>query len=272
MATIAEKNRSKKKKGKDGAPKVIPPAPKFEPKSWLFLSLCGAGLGLSAPGFDHWYIAWFGLVPLILGSVSSPGKWQAYLRGFFFGTAYNLVYFNWLLGLQPLDWLSFNGLEGWFLASFACLFVSVQQGLIVGLFSLILRSIPLSGSFFVEKTQGQWKAPALLAVPLLWVLVNNFIGNAHWMTGVPWSMLEYSQYKQVSFIQIASIIGGVGLGFLIVMTNASIAALIGAILKKRQFKSIAAADKTTGFYQILATVTILTGVLGYGFYKTANSR
>jgi apolipoprotein N-acyltransferase len=140
------------------------------------------------------------------------GMWQALLRGFFFGTAYSLVYLNWFLNLQPLDWLNFNGWQGWLLAGAAWLVVSIQQGLIISLFALAINKLPLVASFLPTKSLKFWNLLALLTVPLVWLLITNFLGNAHSALGVPWTMLEYSQYKQISFIQIASIIGGIGVG------------------------------------------------------------
>ncbi|CAN5333523.1 apolipoprotein N-acyltransferase [soil metagenome] len=243
--------------------------PPFEPKIYLLLAVSGAGLGLSAPGFEQWYLAWFGLVPLLLAATSSKGMWQALLRGLTFGSGYSLVYLNWFLDLQPLDWLNFNGWQGWLLAGAAWAFVSGQQALIVSLFALAINKLPMVGAFFPANVQKSWKLPALITVPLAWLLVTNFLGNAHSALGVPWTMLEYSQYKQVSLIQIASIIGGVGVGYLIVLCNTAIASLIATRLKKWESKSLVAASERLAIYQMLAVAGILIGSLAFGFQRTS---
>ncbi len=273
MPAITKKEkRTKKQEGDGNAINISILKPRLEPKVFLLLSICGAILGLSAPGFEQWYIAWFGVVPLLLAACSSNGMWQALLRGFVFGTAYSLVYANWLLGLQPLEWLNFNSWQGWLLAGAAWIIISMHQGLIVALFALVVNKLPMTGSFLAKKVQKQWQLPALLTVPLVWMLVTNFLGNAHSALGVPWAMLEYSQYKQISFIQIASVIGGVGVGFLILMTNTAIAAFIATAWKKVSSKSLLAKSKGVAFYQLLAIACVLTSALGFGFYKSANTR
>jgi apolipoprotein N-acyltransferase len=246
--------------------------PPFEPKTYLLLAACGVGLGLSAPGFGQFYLAWFGLVPLLLAAASSKGMWQALLRGFIFGLAYNLTYLNWFLNLQPLDWLNFNGWQGWLLAGTAWAFVSTLQGLIVSAFALTINKLPMTGSFFPVKIENSWRLPALITVPLAWLLITFFLGNAHDLLGVPWSMLEYSQYKQLPLIQIASIIGGVGLGYLIALTNTVIASYIATTCEKFKTDSLLAKNKRTAIVHIVVVILILAGLLVYGTLRLSTSK
>lgn len=239
--------------------------PPFEPKTYLFLAACGVVLGLSAPGFEQWYLAWFGLVPLLLAATSSKGMWQALLRGFIFGTAYSLTYLNWLLALQPLDWLGFSGWQGWFLAGAAWLFVATLQGLIVSAFALIISTLPMTGSFLPAKIGNSWRLPALTVIPFLWLLITFFLGNAHDLLGVPWTMLEYSQYKLLPLIQIASIIGGVGMTCLILLSNAAIASYIATTREKYKTEALLARSKYTALANIgaVSLLVIVSIVFGY---------
>lgn len=245
--------------------------PPFEPKLYLLLAVSGAGLGLSAPGFEQWYLAWFGLVPLLVAATSSKGMWQALLRGLIFGSGYSLVYLNWFLDLQPLDWLNFNGWQGWLLAGAAWAFVSGQQAIIVSLFALAINKLPMVGAFTPAKTRNSWKLPALITVPFVWLLVTNFLGNAHSALGVPWTMLEYSQYKQVSLIQIASIIGGVGVGYLIVLSNTAIASFIATKWEKWKCEPLMAVSQRAALYQLIAVAVIVVGAQIYGVQRTGTA-
>lgn len=238
----------------------------------LFCIVSGAILGLCAPGIGIWPLAWFGLTPLLLLSVSSPNRWSALWRGLLFGTAYNLVYANFLLGLQPLDWLGFPGIQGMLMAAAAWFILCSHQGILIAIFSVVLRTIPLHGGFFPEKLKGQWKLPALLVVPLLWQLCINRIGNAHELLGIPWTMLEYSQYQQIPLIQVCSIIGGVGLSCLIVMVNTAIAVLIATVLMKKSDLSIAATKKMQAVGQCIVCGLILSSIVFYGFWQTSTHR
>lgn len=232
--------------------------------------LFGSLLGLCAPGINQWYIAWLGLVPLLILAIGSGNIWQAFLRGTAFGTAYNLVYQNWYLGLQPLDWLGFNFWQGWLLAVAAWFIVSLHQGLIVGIFSAVLRVLPLAGTMLPHKMQGKWHLPALIVVPIAWVLITNKLGNAHIALGVPWSMLEYSQYKQTVLIQVCSIIGGIGLGCLIALFNTALAILVATYTRHRQLKSLSAPNKTIAVLQLVSVALVLTVVMLFGFSELSS--
>ncbi len=241
----------------------------------------GAVLGLSAPGItlpqipgvgftlSFSLLAWFALAPLLLLTASSKSAWQAFFRGTVFGTAYNLVYQNWYLGLQPLDWLGFNNWQGLLLAGLAWLVVSVHQGLIIGLFSTAAYLIPTTGQFFAEGSKRRLRLPAIFIIPLLWVLIVNKLGNAHSALGVPFAMLEYTQYKLISMIQIASIIGGIGLSYVIVMCNTVLATLIVNFSKLKDVDSLRAPSRKTALYQCFAMAALLAGILAFGFYQSS---
>src|ERR1700691_6104488 len=112
MPAIAQKESKRESKKGSAKGNSFPQKSEQRFGGWLKSSLIclttGAFLGLSAPGINLWLIAWFGLTPLLLLIADSKNGWQAAWRGLIFGTAYNLVYLNWYLGLQPLDWLGFN--------------------------------------------------------------------------------------------------------------------------------------------------------------------
>jgi len=237
-------------------------------RDFLWLTGFGCLLGLSCPGINQWYLAWIGLAPLVLAIAASKGVWQAGARGLVFGFAYNLVYLNWYLGLQPLKWLGFNEWQGWALAIAAWMIVSFHQALIVGLFALVAKLVPMTGSFIPQKIPGGWKLPAVLAMPLLWVLIVNKIGNAPMFLGVPWSMLEYTQYRQLPLIQIASWIGGIGVAFIMVMVNTAIASLVSTFSEKSGYKAISASDKKMALIQAAVILLIIPVTIELNRWQT----
>lgn len=149
--------------------------------------------------------------------------------------------------------------------------ISVHQGLIIGLFAVVARLIPMTGQFLPEGTKKRMKLPAFFILPLLWVLIVNKIGNAHIALGVPFAMLEYTQYKLISMIQIASIIGGIGLSFFIVMCNAVFASVLASSMNLKNIDSLQTPSRKAALYQGFAMSVILTGLLIFGFYQASNS-
>ncbi len=177
-----------------------------------------------------------------LSTINKEHLYKSWLKvfnyGFLFGLAYNCVYLHWYLNLAPLDWLGFNAWQGQLLAIAAWLIVASHQALLVAIFSVLCKLL----LNVLSKTNAS-NILQIFLVPLLWVIVINKLGNARDLTGVPWSMLEYTQYKQLPLIQIADIVGSIGIGFLIVMINAFIAQVVEAMLIGRN-ESKPALDKS----------------------------
>jgi apolipoprotein N-acyltransferase len=261
------KSKVRKRKKSAATPKSTPQPAMATQVSLAVAAGSGALLGLSAPGFNHWYIAWFGLVPLLLLIVSSPGIKDAFLRGCVFGMAYNLVYVNWYLQLHPLTWMGFNELQSGAIATAAWMVVSAHQAILVGIIAAIVRFLPLCGGFLPRDVDGRWCIPALLVIPPIWVLLQNKIYNAHDWLGVPWPMLEYSQYHMLPIIQSASWIGGIGIGALIVLFNCSLACLVATLSRRLTFKSFAASTPTAAITQFLTVSLVLAGMVAWGYSR-----
>lgn len=239
--------------------------------SFALIGFCGATAGLSAPGFEQWYLAWIGFVPLFFVIAASTNLTQAFSRSFVFGLAYNLVYLNWYFGLHPLTWMNFNEVESIALASLCWLVVSIHQGLIIGLFGLVAKLIPGSARF-TPSFEGGFKLPIFLVYPLLYVLIVNRIGNYPDLLGVPWSCLEYSQYRQLPIIQICSIIGGIGLGYLIIMSNVILASVLATLSKKNELTSLSAQSSTASGQHLLVLSLIIMSCLTYGSIELNNTK
>jgi len=212
------------------------------------------------------------------------------LLGLVFGLSYNLIALQWFLGLAPLDWLGFNGLQGNLLAIGALLFETIHQGLLVAILSCILHFLPVTIAPYPIFEDGGLKLPALFTVPLVWVMFLNKLGNTPDFLGVPWSMIEYSQYKILPVIQIADLIGGIGVGFLIVLVNVALAIAAMYLIQQKVGTSKESATETVEFlsawaltkrfpggkkWQVdanyLVAALILIMVLTYGFAKLAGA-
>ncbi len=232
---------------------------------YLLMAVSGALLGLSCPGIDQHYLVWFGLVPLFLSIFSPLTKRQTFLRAFVFGLAYNLVYLHWLLFTHPLTWTGFARQIPLLFATAGWLVFSAQQGVIIGLFALAARAIPMCGGFLPDKSikggAKQLRLPSFLILPFLWVLILNRLGNAHIILGVPWAMLEYSQYKQLELIQLAPFIGGIGIGALIVLTNCAIAAIVLRVFNSEKSEGFRQSRKSPFFFRSRTRFAVSTSLV-----------
>jgi apolipoprotein N-acyltransferase len=196
-------------------------------------ALAGAVLGLSAPGLDQWYLAWFGLVPLFAGTFLPKTKTQSVINSFLFGACYTLVHLHWVLTLRPF--MAIGGPQNLIpTALFYWLLSGVHQATLFAVFAFIARSLFEIFGLCLKRSPAQWLALAVLALPCLWVLTFNKIGNSSQVLGIPWTMLEYSQYQQSYLIQIAGIVGGVGIGAFIVAANVVGFSTLSLFFQRRQ--------------------------------------
>lgn len=264
------KRKSKSKKGAAASKEEAVSTGRLDRKPLILAAICGAIAGLSAPGIEQWYIAWFGLAPLLLLIVSSPNIAGAALRSGIFGLAFNMVYLCWYLALHPLNWMGFADWQSIPVVIFCWLFVTCQQALIYAAFGAVLRLIPLCGDFIPRKVENKWCVPAFIAIPFLWCLIQEKVGNAPDLLGVPWSMIEYTQYKQTAFIQSGSIFGGIGIGALILLSNVAVACLIATFNKKLSCKPLAAAQKSTAITLACVPALLIAASVAYGYSRIAS--
>jgi apolipoprotein N-acyltransferase len=208
-------------------------------REYLLALLSGVLLALSFPKADFSVLAWFAFVPLLL-AIAKKRPQAAFRLGFVCGlTAYGgiLYWLNIVMTLYGnLPWL----------ASF-CLFLILAgyMAIYVGLTAMLVRKGEISG------------ISTLLSFPFLWVgfeFLRSFL-----LTGFPWAILGYSQYRILPLIQIADITGVYGLSFLIVLANVVLLRIIkGAVMKG---PSIYPAKSAA----LLVALLLLT--LGYGFMR-----
>jgi len=180
------------------------------PPFWrqIFLACAsGALLPLCFPNFDLGLLAWGALIPLHVAFDQCSRR-----RAFWLG---------WLTGM-----IAFTGIMAWVVTAMTTygkvpllvsygilLLLTAYLGLYVGLYGLAfvwLRDlIPRYGIFFA---------------PCFWVVLELL--RTYILSGLPWCLLGYSQYRELDLIQIADHTGVYGVSFLIILVNVALAELI----------------------------------------------
>lgn len=238
---------------------------------WLVGALIGGCmLGWSAPGMDLAWIAWIGLAPLFVACSMQAGARQAAVLGTVFGAAFNLVYLQWYLQVRASAWTAIFSLAPSVSAVGVWLAMSLWQGLFIGVVCYLLHRMPLCAGFLPERwEQGKWRLPLYVVAPVVWVVVVEKICNFPGFLGVPWSMLQYTQYKQPIVLQVAALVGGSGLACLIVLCNLVIASAIATAVGGSR---IAFSSRRAAMLNIAAAVALLLGVLLFGDLRLTETR
>ena len=164
-------------------------------------------LVLSFPDFDLWWLAWIGLVPLLVIMTGTPKAGRAFLLGwlwgviFFYGTCWWLTYpmIHYAHIGAPLAYLLVL-LPVMFVALFPALFCAVLAGVV-----------------------SRFGVAALFVAPFVWV---SFELGRYAVTGLGWNAIGYSQAFHPMLIQSARWGGVYAVSFLILLSNAAIANLL----------------------------------------------
>jgi len=189
-------------------------------KDIFFSFLSGFLLILSFPSFNLEFLAWVGFIPLFF-AIRNKSKTKAFLLSYLTGVIFWWGTIYWLVNVT-------------FVGTFVLI---LYLALYFGLFGLIFRTYDLRS-----------KAFNLILIPCAWVLLEYC--RSYLLTGFPWALLGYSQYKNLPVIQIADITGAWGVSFLVMMANVAIYSIVGKIKKN-----------------IILPVAVLIIVLGYGYYQ-----
>lgn len=172
----------------------------------LLAATSGILLPLCFPKFDLGLLAWVVLIPLHI-ALDGSRRTQAFWLG-------------WLSGM-----IGFTGIMSWVVTAMhtygkvplvisygIMLLLTAYLGLFVGVYS--------AGVVWFRMLVPRY---GLFAAPCLWVTLELL--RTYLLSGLPWSLLGYSQYRQLDLIQIADHLGVYGVSFLIVLTNVALAEL-----------------------------------------------
>jgi len=180
---------------------------------------------LAFPPFEFAFLGWAALVPLLYIFKYELSVKEAFFYSFLSG----VIFFSCLL-----YWLPGVTIPG-------MIVLIIWLSLFYGVFGLGVR--------YVFKSSMN-----LLAIPLLWVILEYARG---WMlTGFPWGLLGHSQYANMSLIQITDLTGAYGVSFMLAAFNTALAAW--SINSKRKIT-----------YLVVALLLIITAVT-YGKTRFEN--
>lgn len=202
-------------------------------KDLVFVTLSGAFTGLAFPKFDFMFLGWISLIPLFYALVPRRPR-QAFVLGLTAGTSFYLVLLYWIPAVPAYYGglsLPFSLLIYFLFAIFLALFWAFPCVVI----SLIERRFP----FIV-----------FILIPLLWVTFEYAV--THILTGFPWGLLAYSQYKDLYLIQTAAFTGVYGISFILVFFQS----MIVLFLKSKKKAWLISAFIFILFIHILGIITI----------------
>jgi apolipoprotein N-acyltransferase len=170
--------------------------------------LSGSFLFLSFPRWEFYFLAWVAFVPLFFAVQNQPAS-----KSFLLGWIAGVVYFA-----GTLSWVTISmhdyGKVPWIISYFLMLLLVSFLALYVGLFAALLRT----------PAHRHWSL--LLLAPVLWTTLEWVRG--HFLTGLPWADLAYSQYRFLSAIQIADIGSVYAVGSVILLVNAALFLILRA--------------------------------------------
>jgi apolipoprotein N-acyltransferase len=177
------------------------------------LALAGLSSVLLASAFprlDWWPAAWFALVPLFWATKDRTPR-EAAILGWIAGTLHYGLALYWLVYTIR----AYGGLP-LILALPVVLLLVLYLGAFWALFCAVGAHIRSTlGIDFI------WVAPPLWCAT---ELLRNFL-----ISGFPWGLLGYSQWRVTSLIQVADLTGVYGISFLLVLTNAALVVVIQTI-------------------------------------------
>jgi apolipoprotein N-acyltransferase len=184
-------------------------------RSLVLAGASGLFISLSFPKSDLGLLAWIALVPLHW-ALDGKTKSQAFWIGWLSGT------------------IAFSGMMAWVVTAMntygkvplvisygLMLLLTAYLGLYVALYS--------AGVVWFRTLVPRY---GLFAVPCLWVtleLIRTYV-----LSGLPWGLLGYSQYRQIELIQIADHMGVYGVSFLIVLVNVTVAEFLSWLMPLRR--------------------------------------
>jgi apolipoprotein N-acyltransferase len=198
---------------------------------------------LCFPSFDQGWLAWVVLVPLHLAIEGLPPR-----RAFWWG---------WLAGI-----MAFVGVMFWVITAMT---LYGQVPLVISMLLMLLLATYLGafiGLYALGISWGQQSQPIIMAfgAGCLWVALELL--RTHFLSGLPWALLGYSQYQWLPVIQFADITGVYGVSFLVVFVNAALASLILWSITQQPSPGISFPWST-----LFTTVTAIVLVLVYGIWK-----
>lgn len=155
----------------------------------ILTSICAAIFSFAYPPFNYWFIAWLGLVPILLILDSNKCFANKLINGFLAGFVFYAITLNWISSVAGAFYL----------------FLAVYLGLFWAIFFWLLFSFPIELRVVIGST--------------IWYFSEIII--QHLFTGFPWIFVSLSQWTFPFTAKMAAIVGSAGLSALIILVNTS---------------------------------------------------
>ena len=182
----------------------------------LLLSVVsGILLFLSFPPADCGWIAFVALAPL-LGAARRARPGHAALCGLVAGVTFFLPLLHWILGVM----MRYGNLTPLLAAPILLLLVAY------------LAAYFAAAAALVSAAAGRWGWRGLLVAPFAWVGLETVRGSL--LTGFPWGLVAYSQWRHLDVLQIASLGGVAALSLVVLLANTAGALLFEAAPEARR--------------------------------------
>jgi apolipoprotein N-acyltransferase len=204
----------------------------------LLAAMSGTMLTASFPPGKLSFMAWFAFVPLLI-ALKNERPSTAFRLGFITGLVHYLTLIYWII-IVLKTYGGLNIIVSITILIFLCLYLSLYPALFSALAGYLKDS-----RFQALITAG------------IWVSLEYMRGLL--LTGFPWCLLGYSQFRYLYLIQIADIVGVYGISFLILLTNVLIYIVF--------FKGVPGAGKRYLGLEILLLLAFLSVSLLYGHYQ-----
>lgn len=211
----------------------LPPLP-----AYTLCTLSGALTFMAFPTFDLWPLAYIALVPLLIATEAChPGP--AFRRGLWMGTLTNLGGFYWITHL-----LQRFAEMPWWLAAGCCVVLSTIQGVRFALWTWALQHI--------HRWRPRWPRWVMalivfLALEFAFPLV------------FPWH-LGNSQYRAHAMIQIADLVGVLGISAVVMLVNVAFMEWWMWMRRRRSSDP----TRSLPWRVSLSTLVVVAATLGYG--------
>jgi apolipoprotein N-acyltransferase len=199
---------------------------------------------------ECWPLAFVAFIPLFF-AIEGKTPQYAFIVSYVSGIFFHLMLAYWLASVSVL------GLS-----------------LLTAYLALYFGFFGMGASYFLQQPREAEHAQlpfalwSLFAVPSIWV-VTEWVKS--WMiSGLPWALLSYSQWKDIPFIQIADVIGPFGVSFLVMLVNFIGYKFVKDFMpaKKGESKDVAVPLHRKRYRialgSVLAGVCLVT--FGYGFW------
>jgi len=170
-------------------------------------ALSGLLLALAYPTPDLYGIAFVALVPFLL-ALAGAGRGAALASGYACGGAFFFTLLYWI----PRVMVVYGGLPG------------VAADLLLALLVFYLATYVALFAWLVAATWRRLGPRALLGAPVFWVGLE--IARGRLLSGFPWGLLGYSQYRDLPILQAATLGGIYAVSLLVMAANSGVALLL----------------------------------------------